>query len=227
MTYNRSRSSAYLAHYGVPGMKWGVRKDQRTGVRGWMNGRAEKEKAFRQKLRKIQLNKKNQQYTSDMRRFSYRNHPLPARVAAMATAHAVGMYMQDYMTGQTSRYLNMSKNEVVARLTNNAVKSGLLTVFEDMLAKSAAKNYDDKGNKISKVKQTKWTKQDKTEWAMAAAAKSYQLLRFVAQAKMIVDSAKRAQDEARMYKWGGHLLKQGVGSLVYAGEGYEVLDPYK
>lgn len=219
--------SGYLMHYGVKGMQWGVRKDRESGVRGWAAGRAEKERAFRQKLTNIQNNKKNQKYTSDMRRFGYRNHPLPARVAAMATAQAVNMYMQDYMTGQTDRYRNMSKNEVVARLTNNAIKAGLLTVLEDMLAKSAAKNYDNKGNKISKVKQTKWTKQDKTEWAMVAAAKSYRLLRFVAQAKMIVDSAQRAQDEARMYKWGGHLLKQGVGNLVYAGDGYEVLDPYK
>ena len=208
-------SDTALMHYGVKGMKWGVRRSQSTLDR--LSGRVklikDNETAYRKKLTAItsqeNINK------SDRKRFEYRNKNLASRVGETAVRSATGMLIGDLISGKIKDYGSMSKQELTKRLTHLATSTARNVVIKDALAKSAAKGYTSDGKRVNGKKDRRLiTKEDVIETSVNTAVSAAPFLGDAMRWTVAKAYAKKQANEARFRSWGQNILPEKVIEFV-------------
>lgn len=206
----------YLKHYGILGMKWGIRK--------------EREAATRSKMGKIAKRPITAMRQTDIKRAKARNQPLPMRVAKNAGRAAVSILVGDILSGQVN-YAKMSKADVAARLSSIATSAVVNTAVQDALAASMAKNYTDDGKVKKGVKDRLITKEDAIEAGIGGVLTAAPFLGELIKTKAFNTASKRSQNEAQF----NNLMRQGrilsqpaknfsAGEVLYSEKGMTIYD---
>lgn len=210
-----------LYHYGVKGMKWGVRRSQKVLDR--LSGRVKKsrenEKNYRDKLTAIQ---KKQSSTvqrvmnaSDLERFKYRNQSLAARASKTAGKIIAGKLVGDLITGNIGIYGTMSKAQLAKELGSVALKTAATVAAKDALAKSASKRYNDEGRKTKKSGlPLLGTKEDLIEGSVKSVIQMAPMFAMMGKMKMAYADRQRAQNEAKFKSWGKNILPEKAGVIT-------------
>ena len=206
-----------LYHYGVKGMKWGVRRAKDT-VSNYRAKRKAEEEAYRKKLSNISKNRYNN--ADVVARARYRNQSLKGRVAGEGLKVATGAVVKEIMLGNPKRYQNMSKEQLALHLTSIAVgavaKTATNVVVKDALAKSASKRYNDDGKfKKGAKRQSLITKEKKIEKLVNFGVSIAPIVGVGGAAWMRQAQAERAANEARVRQWGGRILNESADNFVY------------
>jgi len=197
----------YLAHYGVKGMKWGVRKAiNKVGAR--IKTRQKQEKEYRKKLSNIE-NKapvSAHMLSSDIARIKYRNHSLAYRVTSTATKLALGQVLSDAMSGKLSSYATMNKKDIAKKIGKLAAETAISVVTKDKLADSSAKKYNSEGKRTKKYHLIE--KEDIMGEVISAVPSMIALGNFAVQMKYASAVKQRAANEERFKSWGGNILSE-------------------
>lgn len=196
----------YLAHYGVKGMKWGVRKAiDKVGSKIKSNKQAKKE--YNQKLKNIaNRNKRKVILTNDDKRINYRSQSLVKRAGKMAATLAVQKVFSDVMTGKAAYYGNMSKADIARSIGKLATLTALNVKIKDSLADSSAKKYSQSGKRIEKEKLIE--KEDMMEIGINTAVRAAPVAMFVASSKLSKVAAQKRKNREIFEKWGSNILSQ-------------------
>ena len=197
-----------LAHYGVLGMKWGVHKEQQA--------------VYRQKAAQVARNKRAP--TSDIRRAKYASQPPAAKIAKTAAAITARMVVRDVFTGDIRRYGSMSKSEMAKRATSIAVRTTATVAIKDSLAKSAMKNYTDKGQIAPGKKRLSVTKEDLVEKGIKVGILATMVGAKVGTMKYAQAAAQRSANEARFNAWGQNILPQTVDNVIWSNDDMAIID---
>ena len=199
-----------LAHYGKLGMKWGVHKEEQA--------------AYRQKAARVANNRYAQ--SSDIKRAKYASQPPAARIAKTAVSVTARMVVRDIFTGQISQYGHMSKSEMVKRATSIAVRTTATVAVKDALAKSAMKNYTDKGKVVRGTNRTKKiiTKEDLIETGIRVGVNATIIGAKVGTMKYAQAAAQRTANEARFNAWGKNILPQTVDNVIWSNDDMAIID---
>lgn len=160
-------AESVLAHYGVLGMKWGVHK--------------EREKQIRKRMATIQKTQAKNLYSSDVKRFAYRNQPLALRAGKMATVAIAQTLVSDAFSGKLGNY---SKQDVIKRMRNVALVTAANVKIEDSLAESAAKRYTETGKIKRGQKEKLLTKEDVIEESISIGMKALGILSLMRSVKV-------------------------------------------
>ena len=103
----------YLKHYGIPGMRWGVRRANHNSSLDKEAKQKQKEE-YQQKIKR--LAKGEYVSNSDKKRFEYASKPLARRIAGQAAGVAVGIVIQDTIKSfGIPNYAKASKQELISR----------------------------------------------------------------------------------------------------------------
>ena len=197
-----------LVHFGVRGMKWGVRKGN--------------EAAYRKKLSNIQSDKN--MHKSDLKRFKYRSRSLGGRIADNAVKATGQMIVKDLLTGKFGHYQYMSKQEIVKRVTNIATKTAISMATRDALAKSASKNYQASGKKITGTRTHKITKEDTIESGIKLAMIVLPIAKKIGTIKIGKALRERQRGEAAFNNWGQNILSEKVNNVIWTDGNMAVID---
>lgn len=215
----------YLAHYGVKGMKWGVRKAINK-VGGRIKAKKAEKKKYQQKLKNIaNKNKRKQILTSDDERINYRSQSLLKRAGKTAATIAVKEVFADVMSGKAYYYKNMSKRDIAKKIGKLTTLTALNVKVKDALADSSAKKYNQSGNRVKKNKMIE--KEDMIAIGINTAAKAAPFAMFVAKMKISKVASEKRKNREIFEKWGANILPQKAGAdvLWVSGDGnYSILD---
>jgi hypothetical protein len=217
---------AVLAHYGVKGQKWGVRRYQNKDGSLTLAGRhrlvrQNKEDEYRKKLTAITSNENLNK--SDRKRLEYRNQNLSKRIGDTAINVVTGKLVGAMLTGNLDKYASMDKQQLAKELAAIANTTARDVVLKDALAKSAAKGYTDDGVRIKGENDNRFmTKEDIIEKSVGTVISAAPFLAQAAGAKMYEARAKRAENEAKFKSWGQNILTEKVSGFVSAE--YTVMD---
>lgn len=131
-----------LKHYGVKGMKWGVRKSQiKDAIRKTKN----RNKSYKDKIQSLS-DKNNGIHRSDQERFRKQKLTLKERVWDNLTPAVSQAFMGDILTGD----FNPTNKEYISKKVATIAKSAIAkTAMDEALAYSASRKYTS-GGKLKK-----------------------------------------------------------------------------
>ena len=221
------RQELYLAHHGIKGQRWGVRRFQNKDGSLTTLGRkmaeqrdraSQKEMAYRKKMSKIA--KRSYNNINDQNLAEYRSKTLPKRMLSTATTAIVQTMIADFATDKD--YRTMSKTDIAKRLTKIGMATVAGTAINDALAKSVSKKYDDngkfdrtKGKRKGQFDSTKeaWISAGIQNTATAAVIFGPQLYATLAM-KAYKLNQERAKYQADFERWGGNILEAKLEDVV-------------
>lgn len=210
-------NDAYLAHYGVPGMKWGKRK-----VRAIITSR-KKSRALQVKKAKAVAKNRNAS-ASDSTRAEYLAKSTRSRVAQNAKAVVVNEVISSIFTGKFTRMASYSAADWKREAKSLATKTAVNTAMNDALAKSAMKKYDNAGRKKDGKGPRIVTREDFATSAIQVAATIGPIAAKVAGSKMRAAQAEKAKNQANFEKWGGNILSEKVNNVIWQSGNTSVID---
>lgn len=210
-----------LYHYGVKGMKWGVRKKPEilNRISGRIKKSRENEKTYRDKLSAIQNRKRSGlskiRDDSDLKRFEYRNQSLAKRAGKIAARMVTGRVLTDVLTGGINNYASMTKRDIAREVASIALKTTAQVAAKDALAKSASKRYDSEGKKIKKSGTLlTGTKEDMIENTVKTVTDMAPVFAFLGRMKLSQVRAQQAKNEAAFKSWGQNILSEKAGVIT-------------
>lgn len=189
-----------IKHVGVIGMKW---KHHKT-----------REAELKTKLGKITKDK-SLNGTSDQKRFEYRNQSLAKRVGKSAVGPITSILLRDFMTGQLTPSVYTNKNELRKRMVKIAKSTAATVALNDVLASSAARKYNAKGQKIKGSKDPLMTREDLVVKGILQFIKVAPVLGMVLQLKASSIAKQRRKNEEAFAKWGGNILTEKVDNILW------------
>lgn len=188
-----------LIHWGIPGMKWGVRRDHK-------------------KLDAV-LKNKSLKDTTDLERFKHLKDPLAVRVgkeaASMVKQIAIMEALNFALLGKTSRnYSKMSKQDAAKLALSLSTKIASNLVIKDVLAKSALKKYTDTGRR-KKIGALRDSREDIYDLAIRVITPVASLGLRLAGLKLNSVIAEHKANEERFNSWGQNILSEKVDNIVW------------
>ena len=189
-----------LMHYGVLGMKWGVRKEEA--------------KAYRDKATAVSKNIYAQ--AGDRRRAKYASDPVAKRVGAVfAKRAAIATFKDVFGPGGLEKYASMSQKDIskhIRRLATQVVTDTAITVaVNETMAKRSMSYYDQTGRSVKGGRGNKFvTKEDMTEAGIYGAIGAASIAKWAAGYGMVKAMQRRNINEARFNSWGGRILPSSV-----------------
>ena len=195
-----------LNHWGILGMKWGVRRSQAELDR--IAGRKSAEAEYKRKLHKISQNRKAS--PGDREKARFRAKSTTGKVLSASTLQIAQVVLNDLFSGQAN-YTTMSKAQVAKRIARIAAKSSIDAAARSKAGDMVAERYDDEGKLLPQYKQGSDTVSAQavivgTRIAMAVAPFGASM-----GVKKLADVARQRQaNQAIFEKWGQNVLPQNA-----------------
>lgn len=198
-----------VKHYGVKGMRWGIRKDSY--------------KKYRQKQGRIA---KNSPIGTDVERAERAKQSLSRQATKIATGVAIGIVASDVLQGKSP--MSLSKSELQTRAIKVATATATALITKEALAASMSTRYTQSG-KLKNPKESKklLTREDKIEIGLAAAGTAYKMkdtIKMLYNTRLYMVAQKRAANEAAFKRMGGNILEEKFDNIVWrSSDGKQVI----
>lgn len=202
MYYSYYPNRQELVHYGVKGMRWGVRKkvDNITNA----------DKAYRTKMKNISSNKNAHADDRKVAKFQSQSHTKKvATIVGKAIAEEV---IKDAIKGDVAKYKDRSSKDWFEVGKNIAAKSAKEYVFNEAVGRSVASKYNSDGTSKS-GKDNKYaimTRETAATHAYAIGKATYPFASRVAGMKYSQMKYERQKNESKFKSWGGRIIEAPV-----------------
>lgn len=204
-----------LYHFGIKGMKWGVRRYQNKDGSLTSAGKRrynEKEASKREKLTNMSKRGRLSEFEKGV--VDARNQNLSKRVAQAAAFTALSQMMVDAAMGNMGAYY--SPKGLAKRAVGVAAGTAGIVGLNNYLAKSISKRYSQDGKLAEGQKQTGGKKEKRIMRSVQIAAGIAPVLLTVAGMKYKQAQYNKAVNEARFRSWGGNILTQKTRNVVWS-----------
>lgn len=206
--YIDNDNSYELYHYGVKGMKWGIRKSYTTAKKGY-NTAKESDKAYRKKLSNIADNK--QASAADRKYAANASKPASVRVLKSASNVAIGVGFRLALKGLVDPNSKVDYNKLAKEVAKEVAKD---YAFNEAMARSVASKYNDDGIKKNGKGPSVITREQAILTGVKVAKRAYPVASAAAGKKYFQAKAKRAENERRFNQWGGNILEAKFDPIV-------------
>ena len=190
-----------LYHYGVKGMKWGVRKSYNTAK--------ESDKAYRKKLSNIADNE--QASAADRKYAANASKPASVRVLKSASNVAIGVGFRLALKGLVDPTSKVDYGKLAKEVAKEVAKD---YAVNEALARSVATKYNDDGIKKNGKGPSVVTREQAILTGVKVAKRTYPIASAVAGQKYGQAKARRAENERRFNQWGGNILEAKFDPIV-------------
>lgn len=202
-----------LTHYGIKGMRWGVRKRTDSVVttsRTVAKNVKDKNLATREKMKKVAANDKA--HIQDVQIAEYHSQSYTKKVASTVRKNIAKQVVKDILTGQVAHYKDRSLDDwrkVGMDIAKNSAKD---LAVNEALAVSVASKYDSNGkNKSGKENGRQiFTRETAATTAYSIGSKVYPFASAAAGMKYGQMKANRRRNEEKFNAWGGRILESPV-----------------
>jgi len=187
-----------LSHFGVTGMKWGVRRDAFL----------ERERALRNKAENIvkTQSKSEKANAFDVGSAAYMSKTAAQKIFSTVAMQIIGTIAAQAITGKLTTVVS-DRAQLKRTITKIAMSSALKLGTTELKGRGSLKRYTQKGEKDLSKKQYKWMT---PEHALAATIKTAVMmtpfLAAIGKQKLRSVVKNKYETQKRVDKWGDHLL---------------------